>query len=248
MGLFDKFKKTEHKMQRVSIFDTNYPINKNSWFEVFSACLGKVTAIQDACSEQVVKGQNWNVDFTTGQIAFGNKSYPVQFIGSESNVSNTWKWGWDNINNFNDSLLYLTNEVRNLGKNWNLEPLCIADFELDDSFNGHNLSIVSCGISKNNYCYYRGPHDGGAVLMAFSQVPESVFYPVDLQKFISITMECIQKFSVDHKIFIESFLQWNKIDYDWTDQTIVAGFSQNLHIEFEQVNEFLRICSMKTKL
>lgn len=134
-----------------------------------------------------------------------------------------------------------------MGQEWSLEPLCVADFKLDNSFNGHKLSIVACGISKKNHCYYRGPHDGGAVLMAFSQVPECVFYPVDLQKFISIAMECIQKFPVEHKIFIESFLQWNKIDYSWAGQTIIAEFSQKLLIEFEQVDEFLRICLMKTK-
>lgn len=97
MGLFDKLKKVETAIERISIFDTDYPINKSSWFEVFSACLGKVMAIQDACAEQVVKGQSWNADFATGQLAFGSKSYPVQFIGSESKASNTWKWGWDNI-------------------------------------------------------------------------------------------------------------------------------------------------------
>lgn len=244
MGLFDKFKKAEAK---TSIFETDYPITKSSWFEVFSACLGQVMAIQDACSEQVVKGQNWNVDFETGQLVFANKSYPVQFLGSESNSSNTWKWGWDNINGFSPSLIELANEVRSLGEKWNLEPLRVADFELDDTFNGRSMAIVACGISKKSYCYYRGPHDRGAVLMAFSQVPESVFLPVELHKFISITTECIQQFSINHKIFIESFLHWNKIKYSWEGQTIIAEFSQKLYIKFEQIDEFLRVSSMKTK-
>lgn len=247
MGLFDKFKKVEAKMERTSIFETDYPINKSSWFEVFSACLGQVMAIQDACGEQVVKGQNWNVDFETGQLVFGDKSYPVQFLGSESNSSNTWKWGWDNINGFNASLIELANEMRSLGEKWNLEPLCVADFELDDTFNGHTLAIVVCGVSKNNYCYYRGPHGGDAVLMAFSDVSNSVFNPVDVHKFVSVTMDCIQKFQVNHKIFIESFLHWNKTKYSWEGQTIIAEFSQKLHIEFEQIDEFLRVSSMKTK-
>lgn len=247
MGLFDKFIKSKSKVKRVSIFDTDYPINKSSWYEVFSACLGQAMVVQDACSEQVVKGQNWNVDFTAGRLSFGNQSYPVQFIGSESNVSNTWKWGWDNVNGFNTSFIGLANEVRSLGEEWNLEPLCVADFELDASFNGHTMAIVACGISKNDYCYYRGPHDNGAVLMAFTQLPERVFDPVDVHKFVSVTMDCVQKYAVDHKIFIESFLHWNQIEYHWEGQTIVAEFAQRLYIEFEQADEVLRICSLKTK-
>ena len=247
MGLFDKFNKTEAKIERISIFETDYQINKSSWFEVFSACLGQVMAIQDACREQVVQGQNWNVDFATAQLIFGNQSYPVQFLGSESNSSNTWKWGWDNVNGFHTSLIELANTTRSLGEKWDLEPLSVAGLELDDTFNGHTLSVVACGVSKDNYCYYRGPHDRGAVLMAFSDVPNSVFNPVDVHKFISIAIDCIQNYVVEHKIFIESFLNWNKIKYNWEGQTIIAEFLQELHIEFEQVDEFLRVSSIKTK-
>ena len=33
----------------------------NDWKELFSSCLGKMTAIQLACDQYVVKNQNWNV-------------------------------------------------------------------------------------------------------------------------------------------------------------------------------------------
>ena len=48
-------------------------IDTENWFQVFSACLGKMIAIQTACSEQVVKKQDWNVDFSEGIILFGNQ-------------------------------------------------------------------------------------------------------------------------------------------------------------------------------
>ncbi len=247
MGLFDKLKRADAKAERISIFETDYPIDKSSWFEVFSACLGQVIAVQEACGEQVVKGQNWNVDFGTGKLLFGDTPYPVQFLGSESNSSDTWKWGWDNVNGFPDSLIELASSLRDIGEQWGLEPLCTADFELDDTFNGHSLSVAACGISNDSYCYYKGPHSGGAVLMAFSGVPDSVFGPVDLHKFVSITMDCLENFTFDHKIFIESFLYWNKVKYSWEEKTIVAEFSQVLCIEFEEVDGFLRIASIKTK-
>ena len=83
--------------------------DKSNWFQVFSACLGKVMTIQDACAEQVVKGQGWNVDFSAGTLSFGRDSYPLQFIGSEANSDNTWLWGWKNVNGFDERLLRLTN-------------------------------------------------------------------------------------------------------------------------------------------
>ncbi len=59
MGLFDRTngdKKTESdrnivNTERVSIFDTNYPIDKSDWFEVFSACIAASNTIQNACFE-----------------------------------------------------------------------------------------------------------------------------------------------------------------------------------------------------
>ena len=133
------------------------------------------------------------------------------------------------------------------GERWNLEPLTTAEFTLDDTFNGHNLSIVTCGL-VDKYCYYRGPHSGGAIFVAFSGVPDSVFASVDVQKFVSITTQCIQQFHIDHKIFVEGFLSWNNTKYEWDNQTLLAHFQQDLKIEFEQVNDFWRICAMNTIL
>ena len=232
---------------RKNIWIEHLNIDTENWFQVFSACLGKMIAIQTACSEQVVKGQDWNVDFSEGVILFGNQKYPLQFIGSEATSSNTWLWGWENINGFSEKIIQVATHAKVVGERWNLEPLTTAEFTLDDTFNGHNLSIVTCGL-VDKYCYYRGPYSGGTFFVAFLGVPDSVFAPVDIQQFVSMTMQCIQQFHIDHKIFVEGFLSWNNTKYEWNNQTLLAHFRQDLKIEFEQVNDFLRICSMNTVL
>lgn len=224
-------------------------IDTGNWFQVFSACLGKMMAIQTACSEQVVKGQDWNIDFAEGCIFFGSQKYPIQFIGSEATSSNSWLWGWENINGFSEKILQAAKRTKEVGEKWKLEPLTTAKFSLDHTFNGHNLSIVACGIA-DKYCYYRGPHAGGAIFVAFSGVPDRIFASVDVQTFASITTQCVQQFHIDHKIFVEGFLAWNHTGYEWKDQAIIAHFPQDLKIEFEQVDGFwriLRICSMNSK-
>lgn len=241
MALFNK--KNNNKQEN---FIDRLNIDTEDWFQVFSACLGKMIAIQNACSEIVVKGQNWNVDFSKGVIIFGNKEYPLQFIGSESTSSNTWMWGWENINGFSESIIKLARNTKEIGEQWNLEPLTTESFELDDTFNGHTLSIVTCGLSEK-YCYYRGPHAKGAILVAFSGVPDNVFMPVDIHKFISITTQCIEQWYIDHKIFVEGFLLWNNTKYEWKDLVLTAHFQQDLKIEFEQTDDTLRICSIQTK-
>lgn len=221
-------------------------IDKSSWRQVYSACLGKMMAIQTACGEQVVRGRDWHVDFAAGRISFGDDSFPIQFLGSESSQSNTWLWGWENINGFDGDILRLARSTRELGQSRGLEPLTEAQFDLDDTYNGHNLSIVACGLAEG-YCYYRGPHPGGAVFVAFSGVPDSVFAPVDAERFISLTLQCVRQAAIDHQVFAESFLIWNRTKFDWQGDTLTARFPQAVKITFEQAGNVRRIKSITNR-
>lgn len=214
-----------------------------TWNDIFSANLGKMMAIQIACAELVVKNRDWNVDFNKGIIAFGDDEYPLQFLGSEANSSNTWLWAWENINGFDDKIISLARSIKEKGEKVNLEPLTTAEIDITDELNGHNLSIVACGLADKNYCYYRGPHSGGAIFIAFNGIDEKVFSSVNAGKFIDIVMRCIQQFSLNHKLFIESFLKWNKNKYQWQGDTIIADFGKDgeLKIEFEKVENDFRI-------
>ncbi|WP_335978353.1 MULTISPECIES: DUF6882 domain-containing protein [Fusobacterium] len=214
-----------------------------TWNDIFSANLGKMMAIQIACAELVVKNRDWNVDFDKGIISFGNDEYPLQFLGSEATSSNTWLWAWENINGFDDKIISLAKSIKEKGEKLNLEPLINAEIDISDELNGHTLSIVACGLADKNYCYYRGPHSGGAIFVAFDGVDKKVFTPVDAKDFADIVVRCIQQFSLNHKLFIESFLEWNKNKYKWQENIIIADFGKDgeLRIECEKVENNFRI-------
>ena len=137
----------------------------------------------------------------------------------------------------------MAKNIKEKGEKLNLGPLINAELDITDELNGHNLSIVACGLADKNYCYYRGPHSGGAIFIAFNGVDEKVFSSVNARKFIDITMRCIQQFSLNHKLFIESFLKWNKNRYEWQENSIIADFGKDeeLRIEFEKVENNFRI-------
>ena len=215
----------------------------NKWNEIFSANLGKIMAIQTACAKYVVKNRDWNVDFDRGIISFGEDEYPLQFLGSEANSSNTWLWAWKNINGFDENIISLAREIKAKGEKLNLEALTTAEIEITDELNGHILSIVACGLADKKYCYYRGPHSGGAILVAIDGVDEKVFSSVSAKDFVDITIKCIQQFSLNHKIFVESFLEWNKTKYKLQGDTIIADFEKDgkLMIELEKIENNFRI-------
>ena len=139
-----------------------------------------------------------------------------------------------------------TSDVPNIkekGEKLNLEPLINAEIDITDELNGHNLSIVACGLADKNYCYYRGPHSGGAILVAIDGVDEKVFSSVSAKDFVDITVKCIQQFSLNHKLFIESFLEWNETKYKWQGNSIIADFQKDgkLMIELEKIENNFRI-------
>ena len=218
----------------------------DKWNDVFSANLGKIMAIQTACAKYVVKNRDWNVDFDKGIIAFGNDEYPLQFLGSEANSSNTWLWAWENINGFDDKIISLAREIKAKGEKLNLEALTTAEIDISDELNGHTLSIVACGLADKNYCYYRGPYSGGAILVAFDGVDEKVFSSVSAKDFADIVVNSIQQFPLNHKLFVESFLEWNKTKYKWQGNLIIADFKKDgeLKIEFEKIENGFRIVNI----
>ena len=218
----------------------------NTWNEIFSANLGKIMAIQIACAEYVVKNRDWNVDFDRGIISFGNDEYPLQFLGSEANSSNTWLWAWKNINGFDENIISLAREIKAKGEKLNLEALTTAEIEITDELNGHILSIVACGLADKKYCYYRGPHSGGAIFVAFDGVDERVFAPINEKDFADIVVNSIQQFPLNHKLFVESFLEWNKTKYKWQGNLIIADFKKDgeLKIEFEKIENGFRIVNI----
>ena len=219
----------------------------DKWNDVFSANLGKIMAIQTACAKYVVKNRDWNVDFDRGIISFGEEEYPLQFLGSESNSSNTWLWAWENINGFDENIISLAREIKAKGEKLNLEALTTAEIDISDELNGHTLSIVACGLADKNYCYYRGPHSGGAIFVAFDGADERVFAPINAKDFADIVVNSIQQFPLNHKLFVESFLEWNKTKYKWKENTFIADFenSEKLEVDFEEKSELARIINIR---
>lgn len=220
-------------------------VKRGDWRGVFSACLGKMMCVQNACGELVVRNEDWNVDLERGVILFGAREYPIQFIGSESKSSGTWLWGWENINQFPDAIIRLAHETKACGDAWQIEALTTDEFELNDTFHGHNLCIVACGLA-DGYAYYRCPHEGGAFFVGISDVPDEVFASVDFPRFISTVTQCIEQLDVDHRILVEAFLLWNRTPYEWNGTSITAHFAQDLCIRFENVGETQRISAIKS--
>jgi hypothetical protein len=229
-------------VSRENILLSDFNLNRSDLRDVFSACLGRSLAIQKNCAE-IIGDRDWELQFSAGEIRFGGKVFPLQLVGTESNVSDTWLWGWDNVNHFPDEVVALAGQVRDFGERFNLAELKNPQLKLNERNNGRLLSVVACGIAEQDYCIFRVPHDAGVVWTAFSELPPTPSF--DAASFLKLSLDAIQEYELNHRVFIEGFLRWNGTPYDEPSaDRIIAKFAQSITIDFDDLG---RIISMEMR-
>lgn len=218
-------------------------VDMSDWDQVFSACLGKMYTVQNAFLALVKDEPDWHIDYEQGIFNLGKYEFHIQFLGTESYVSNSWLWGWENVNGFSDDLLEQARIAWVYGQTWGLEPFMFPQCELNETFNGRNFSLVVCGALAEDRCYYCCPTSSGqgAAFIALDDVPHGIFESIDGMTFLQYTTQCIQSFYLNHRIFVESFLRWNQTPFEWKGDTLTAFFETSIAVEFEKSGKNYRI-------
>ena len=118
-------------------------VDKSSFTDLFSACLGCGARVQEAGSKLIVKSRRWSVDLKRGEISFGDDApRAIWYIGSEASSSRTWLWRYENINRLDERLLTLARDVRDFGLWHGLAELSTPKLALSAEINGHALSAI----------------------------------------------------------------------------------------------------------
>ncbi|ERT48952.1 DUF6882 domain-containing protein [Fusobacterium polymorphum] len=227
---------------------------KDQSIDVISENLGKMIAIKGNYENYILADNNWIVDLSEGYIYSGEKKYPIQIIGISSlkeDESETWTWAWEYSDNFNEKILTFINNIRWMGRDLKLGVFYNSKLKLSDEVNANILSIIACGISGENLAFdnlnlaYTDLQ--GTLYYAIKDLPNEVFSPVDLREFSDIIVSSIDRYTLNHKLFIESFLEWNKTKYKWQGNSIIADFGKDgeLKIDFEKVGDKLIFKELK---
>ena len=227
---------------------------KDESIDVISENLGKMIAIKGNYENYILADNNWIVDLSEGYIYSGEKEYPIQIIGISSlkeDGSETWAWAWEYSDNFNEKILTFINNIRWMGRDLKLGVFYNSKLKLSDEVNANILSIIACGISGENLAFNNlnlaYTELQGTLYYAIKDLPNEVFSPVDLREFSDIVVSSIDRYTLNHKLFIESFLEWNKTKYKWQGNSIIADFGKEgeLKIDFEKEGDKLVFKELK---
>ncbi len=172
--------------------------------ELFSSLAGAAMARQMAFADFLGE-RSWEVDLDAGTVTFGDElTYPIQLIGTESYIKNTWLWAWSNPSEIPPPLLETARQLREYGAQQQLLELTNSTFGLDVA-DGHRLSMLASGLVRKTV-YYRGPYEGGALFFLILGLPPEVFAPVAVERACSVISQVIETFEVDHRRMAETFL------------------------------------------
>ena len=221
---------------------------KDPFIDVLSENLGKMMAIERNYENYILKNKEWEVDIDNGYIYSDKEKYPIQIIGSSilnKDEGSTWVWAWKNSDVFNGDLLSFAYNVHGIGMDLKLCTFINSEFKITDEINESILSAIACGISGENLAFDNIYYSVNSMVFyyAIKGLPNEVFSSVNLSEFVDITSSCTDKYTLNHKLFVESFLKWNKNKYKWQDNKIIADFGKDgeLEIEFEKVGDNFRI-------
>ncbi|MGB0386804.1 MAG: DUF6882 domain-containing protein [Ardenticatenaceae bacterium] len=180
-----------------------------------------------ACARQLALGDflgehTWQLNLRAGTVDFGKgRIYPIQLIGSESDVYGTWLWGWANQQSkLPPRILKSVKLVRKYGRRNKISELTEPVHQLS-LVDGHTLAMISVGI-VGNCCYYRGPREGGATFFLVMDLPERIFEPDTPQRLLTVMNQVLAQLTVHHRTMIENFLRSQRFAIRQTDTTLTA--------------------------
>jgi hypothetical protein len=171
----------------------------------FAKHVGASTAIQSALADYLGEHQ-WNADLHSGIIDFGNnRTFPIQFLGSESSINNTWLWGWANEQlDASPHVLKACAKARAFGMEQNIPELINGQFPVISQLPSM-VCVVVFGI-MGKCAYYRGKYDTGAAYLLLQGLPEQFFEPLHTTRVVTIISKVISMFDVDHTSMAVHFL------------------------------------------
>lgn len=245
MGLFHQWRrkrlgKPEDKQEE------KFPdaVKTREYFDSLSACIGPARLRQLAFGRLVVRDQDWSVDFSRGVIRFGEDEFPVRFLGTESEISHTWLWAHVNPGDFPEAVLAGGVRFYEQCAAEGMEELRGPELPLTPLVNGHNIASMAASTTEGGACYYRCPYENGAAYVLVTGLPDTVFSPATVKEVVSVAMDLIRQFPLNHGILMSNLLADNCESVTEENGVLIGRFGGGgtLTVRFDDMG---RIVSLK---
>lgn len=140
------------------------------WVDAVTACHERLSERQALLSatHKLAAHERWDYDQESATLTFSNAGVPavvadVEFIGSISNTSGTWRWSWANFH-LHPNVVGRISAVREYGREHHFAPLVVPQWKAD-VVDAWELAGVAAYVLEAQGVY-RAPTDNGYLFMA----------------------------------------------------------------------------------
>lgn len=212
--------------------------------ELIAGAVG-IAFIQQNRLGEIIGDANWQLDVDNQLLSIGKHRFTAGLIGTESHVSNTWRFGTVNADSYpatftEDILLF--NQKSNFS---NFIDVNSKDIDLDDVINGHNLSaLVSAFFDR--CCYYKTPYDNGAGFILIKSPPAQIFASASSEEIVQAIQYVIQTYEGNHRVMVAPLIEKFSKNVEFTPSSI--RFTANditLNIKFDDQSRIVEISGVQ---
>lgn len=185
----------------------------------------------------------WAFDLDSGVLAFrrpheGDLQLNVQVLGTESEDSHTWLWGWANPSGVPDALLKSANELKAFGATANVPELTTPELPITPEVNPQRIAMVASGVLRAG-CTFRAQYPRGALYLLIKdpRYKRSVTRPIPRIARV-FPMFLSDHFVADQRAAFISYLRFYRLDVredgDWVRATSAVAARTLVGVESPQ--------------
>ncbi|HYE04195.1 MAG TPA: hypothetical protein VEL07_01630 [Planctomycetota bacterium] len=179
----------------------------------------------------------WSFAMDDGLLRFGNRlAFSAQVLGTESQASATWLWGWANpASAIPDRLLRTVDSLKAWGAQRGIAEFTAARSPTTQR-SGEWWGLLACGLVKAGACY-AGAYDGGSLHLLITDLTYPPRRRTGAMQAANIMMQGISDHVVrDQRRAVVGYLDWLgwAATEDGTDIITRADDGQELRIAFDE--------------
>ncbi|KRC34261.1 hypothetical protein ASE27_03375 [Oerskovia sp. Root918] len=170
----------------------------------------------------------WDADLQAGTLTFHSEIPLVcgaHFLGTAAPGTQSWLWGWHNVNNFPEGVVAAAEHVHQRGVSGGIFELSTAEILLTDAV-PYRLALAAKAVT-GHFTHFAAPTGGGTCAWFLLTHPRFELPPASVPRVLRVIPEGIGSTTVaDHRRAVRAYAVLRGLDIRWLDeQTAVVGAS-----------------------
>ncbi|GAA1406767.1 DUF6882 domain-containing protein [Oerskovia paurometabola] len=170
----------------------------------------------------------WDADLEAGTLTFHSEVPLVcgaHFLGTAAPATQSWLWGWHNVNHFPEGVVAAAEHVHQRGVTGGIFELSTPEILLTDAV-PYRLALAAKAVT-GHFTHFAGPTGGGTCAWFLVTHPRFELPPATVARVARVVPEGIGSTAVaDHRRAVRAYAVLRGLDIRWQDeQTALVGAS-----------------------